>query len=40
MIRWLIPGVNVLSTDLGRVNGLQVDASGTNFYFDFRWACE
>ena len=31
-------GANVISTDLGDINGLEVDASGTSLYFDFRWA--
>lgn len=31
-------GVNVLSTQLDKLGGFDVDASGTSVYFDFRWA--
>lgn len=31
-------GVNLISTQLGTLNGLAVDAGGTSLYLDFRWA--
>jgi hypothetical protein len=33
-------GANVLSTQLDKLDGAEVDASGTAFYFDLRWAFE
>ncbi len=31
-------GINALKTDFDSLQGLEVDGSGTNFYFDLRWA--
>lgn len=33
-------GVHLLDTDLDNLNGLRVDASGTTFYLDLRWAID